>query len=144
MSRYDRRIYKFTLEEDYSKKLSVKPLKKLEGKYKGKTWLEIYPSGMMIIKNGYSWDGCSPKFYICGKEFGTPDGPINSETQKPETYYASLVHDALYQFKENIDQYITRKQADKLFYQLMKENSFKFSSLYYFIVRLVGWLWWIT
>ena len=49
---------------------------------------------------GYAWDGCSPKFQILDLIFGTHDGAISENTGKAVTYYASMVHDVLYQFHD--------------------------------------------
>src|SRR5712691_2897454 len=54
--------------------------------------------GRITVTQGYAWDGCSPKFCFCDLLFGTPDGVVDTQTGRPKTYYASLVHDALYQF----------------------------------------------
>ena len=73
--------------------------------------------GNCVIKKGYSWDGCTfaPDF--------------------KETYTASLIHDVLYQF--NI---VDREKADLVFYEILKQNGFRFAKIYYFAVRLFGGL----
>ena len=46
-------------------------------------------------------------------------GKLDFETARPMTYYASLYHDAIYQFKsEGVP--FTRKEADYIFRLLMK------------------------
>lgn len=54
------------------------------------------------IAKGYSWDGCSPAWRIGSLWLGTPDGKLNPDG-RPQTFYASLVHDYLCQFSRSID-----------------------------------------
>lgn len=95
-------------------------------------WLIIKDQIIKIPKN-YSWNGCSPKFYLFKKIVGTPDFST-------KTYYASLVHDALYQFSSQ--HFLTRNQSDLIFYFLCKKENFFLSKLYYSQIRLWGWLAW--
>jgi len=103
-------------------------------------WLEIEDNGRIIIKgsnkNGYAWDGCSPTWYFLQLIWGTPDGRLDYNTEKPITYYASMVHDILYQFKKDIN--ISRKEADILFMKLLKKAKFMWWWLYYIGVRIGG------
>ena len=64
----------------------------------GKRRLEIRKNGEIKVLAGYAWDGCTPKFSLWDICVGTPDGVPNANTKKPKAYYASLLHDALYQF----------------------------------------------
>ena len=74
-------------------------------------WLRIYPNksnpSQTIIEidgtqlTGYAWDGCSPKFQLGDLIFGTPDGVIGMN-HKPKTYIASMAHDILYQFRDQL------------------------------------------
>lgn len=102
--------------------------------------MAITKDGMIFILPNYSWDGCSPKFFFLDIYFGTPDGIIHEDTLKPKTYYASLFHDALYQFFKKGGPY-SIKDADKIFRKLMKKYDFRLSSIYYFVVRGLGDLW---
>lgn len=103
-------------------------------------WLSIDGNGTIIVKgsnlNGYSWDGCSPKNEVLDLVIGTPDGRIEPSTEKPITYFASMLHDILYQFKN--DHMISRKEADLMFYQVLKNKKFFFAGLYFVMVRLFG------
>lgn len=92
----------------------------------------------LVVHTGYAWDGCSPKFRILDLEIGTPEGVTNWSTKRPITYRASLVHDALYQYK--YDHQISRKQADALFLQVLEQESFFWSKIYYLGVRAFGWI----
>jgi hypothetical protein len=101
--------------------------------------LILLRNGKMTVNKSYAWDGCSPKICICDVLFGTPDGVVDSRTRKPKTYYASLVHDALYQFlPDGVP--LTRKQADGCFLRLMNETGFAPRHLYYLAVRIFGGL----
>jgi len=60
-------------------------------------------------------------------------------TGRPKTYYASLVHDALYQFLPD-DLPLSRAQADRCFLMLMTEHEFVLRRPYYAAVRALGWL----
>lgn len=106
-------------------------------------WLEIEKKGKIKIPKGYAWDGCTFKKSVLDIFIiGTPDGIIDIDTMKPKTYYASLVHDALYQYYGYHG--ISRKAIDKLFLDMMKKTKFKLSLLYYTVVRIAGWLFYIN
>ena len=60
--------------------------------------LILRTDGTMTVTAGYAWDGCTPKCCVLDLSIGVPDGVVNADTGKPKTYYASLIHDALYQF----------------------------------------------
>ncbi len=76
--------------------------------------------GQITIKQGYCWNGCT----------AAPD--------TPKTYKASMVHDALYQYGKQIG--LKRIVADTWFSHLLKRESFKWNALYYWGVRLFGWM----
>ena len=108
--------------------------------------MKLSDDGKIVIKgsnkNGYAWDGCSLKFKVLDVYFGTPEGVINMKTEQTKTYFASLVHDVLYQFSNDLKTCITRKQADKEFYYILKSDDFRLARLYYWVVRAFGWIWW--
>ena len=89
------KVYKYVHFEDVYIKTN------LEGLYFRAEWLEIDNDGKITVKGsnpgGYAWDGCSPKWDFIDLIFGTPDGRLDYNTDKQITYYASLIHDALYQ-----------------------------------------------
>ena len=89
----------------------------------------------LTIKAGYVWNGCSPKLSVGGLFFiGTPDGHTDYRTGKPHTYYASLVHDALYQYEIG-----TKEHADNVF--LLMLDHFPLRKVYFWAVRLCGRRW---
>lgn len=105
----------------------------------GVVWLKIDTDGLITISRGYAWDGCSPTCCFLDLGYlGTPDGTVSSESKEPKTYYASLVHDALYQFLDHPDMPFTRQVADTLFYDVLGESGFKLRIIYFCVVRMVG------
>ncbi len=138
-------IYKFRLARSFRYASGVKPDyngdKQLALPGKASPWLFVDKDGVITIRKGYCWDGCSPKLKILDLFLlGTPDGIINVNTGKPKTYYASMVHDALYQFLDHPDFPYTRQQCDTIFYQLMCKANFKPARVYYYAVRWLGGL----
>lgn len=102
-------------------------------------YFELEKNGVVTLKKGYAWNGCTPKFsFLDLFKIGTPDGVIDGETKLPVTAMASALHDALYQYGILIG--ITRKQADDEFKRFL--GRFKLAGLYYFTVRALGWAWW--
>lgn len=99
--------------------------------------LILKTNGDIIILRDYAWDGCTPKFCFFDVLLGVPDGAVHRVTGKPKTYYASLVHDALYQFLD-VGLPFSRKEADGFFLRLMAETEFALRYVYYWAVRLFG------
>lgn len=101
--------------------------------------LVIERDGRITITRGYAWDGCTPKFCLFDILTGVPDGVVHERTGKPKTYFASLIHDALYQFLPDGLPF-TRKDADEFFLRLMAESDFSPRWIYWAAVRLFGGL----
>lgn len=78
-------------------------------------------NGILVIFKGYEWDGCTPKFKLFGRIFGTPDFK--------GTYIPSLVHDFLIEFCSQHS--LNRKEIDCIFEQILRENKFKIGWMYY-------------
>ena len=106
---------------------------------KGHTRLLLTAEGVITVIKGYAWDGCTPKVCFLDLVLGTPDGVVYLGTRKPKTYYASLIHDALYQFLPE-DPPLKRAQADRCFLLLMGEHKFALRHIYWLAVRLLGWI----
>lgn len=103
--------------------------------------LILEAGGRITVTRGYAWNGCSPKVCAFDLLFGTPDGVVHVRTEKPKTYYASLIHDALYQFlRDGLP--VTRRDADGFFLRLMTESDFAPRRLYWLAVRAFGRLVW--
>ncbi len=103
----------------------------------GVTRLILRRDGSITVTKGYAWDGCTPKVCFFDIQIGVPDGVVDARTRKPKTYYASLVHDALYQFVPDGLPF-SRAQADRCFLRLMTETGFAPRCIYYVAVRLLG------
>ena len=104
---------------------------------KGHRRLEIHPNGDARVLAGYAWDGCTPKFSLFDVVIGTPDGVPNQTTKKPKAYYASLMHDALYQFLD-VELPLSRVQADRVFLELLTRDRFAPRRIYHVAVRAFG------
>ena len=136
-----RQYYIFRLDEDV--KISTKRIKHKESWQSDKFHIFIENETTNItVKNGYEWDGCTPKFHLFDIVFGIPDGVPNPKTNKPKAYFASCVHDILYEHAHILPSQITRKIADQIFYDELKKANFAPAKIYYFGVRVFGWLWW--
>lgn len=89
-------------------------------------WLEIRHC-RLAIRKGYAWDGCSPSFRLPGGPllpggawFGPWDGPLRPDG-RPVCWRASLVHDALCQFRHEI-QGLTKEPTVTLFARMLRED----------------------
>ncbi len=103
----------------------------------GKRWLEITKDGQATVLTPYAWDGCTPKYALWDIVLGTPDGVPNVKTKKPKAYYASLVHDVLYQFLD-AGLPISRAGADRVFLDILSRDGFGPRWIYYAAVRVFG------
>ena len=96
---------------------------------------EVWRSTTITIKAGYAWDGCTPKFSILGlMVLGVPDGRLRHNV--PMTYHASLVHDALCQFRHELP--ITKQQVNAIFNDMLWEVGFPLRRLYVGAVNKFG------
>ena len=125
--------YTFKIQKDYIYESGWK----LEAAFSSE-WLEISTSGQIRVKanvSGYAWDGCTPKLSFFNLFiFGVPDGHFDYRTTKPYTYYASLVHDALYQYLDSVP--VSKDKIDLLFLEML--GDFKLRKIYYFFVKHFG------
>lgn len=91
--------------------------------------------GYLRIKKGYAWDGCTPKIDVAGLcTIGTPEGRLHEG--KPITYYASLVHDVLCQFRKQLP--FTKKESVLVFSDLLRTAGFPLAPIYCFFVDQFG------
>lgn len=67
---------------------------------------------------------------------------MNWDTGVSKTFYASLIHDVFYQFSKDARPFIKRREIDREFRSILIRDQFRFAQLYYFFVRLLGWIWW--
>lgn len=103
----------------------------------GRRRLEIHSNGDARVLAGYSWDGCTPKYSIFDIVLGIPDGIPSEKTGKPKAYYASLLHDVLYQFL-GTGLPLSRAQIDQVFLDILSRDDFAPRWLYYAAVRCFG------
>jgi hypothetical protein len=141
----ENRVWKFVHEKDYSYRTEL-----LKGRECNFNWLKISKDGTITVKGsyykGYAWDGCTPKFNCLHITWGICDGQLiqhidemtGKKSYKPCTYYASMIHDVIYQYKRCAP--VTRKEADMIFYELLKKSGFMWSWIYYAGVRSFGWI----
>ena len=107
----------------------------------GVTRLVVDQDGTITVKEDYSWDGCSPKLRVFDLGYiGTPDGTLDVHTGQQKTYYASLLHDALYQFIADPRMEYKRSQMDRMFFDLMTQSGFGARHIYLFATRSLGWV----
>jgi len=92
----------------------------------GCDWLEIRDC-RLSIPAGYAWDGCSPSLRLPawpllsgGIWLGPWDGPLVSDG-RPVTWRATLVHDALCQFREDI-QGLDKAATVRLFARMLNND----------------------
>jgi len=134
-------VYVYCIKKDYIYKSSIKN-RKFENE-----WFKIEKDGTITVKgsnkNGYAWDGCSPKLIkIADMYFGTPEGVLNYSTGQPKTYFASMIHDVLYQFSKDIKDLVKREEADNEFCAILRRDGFRSARFYYWGVKSFGWIWW--
>lgn len=133
-------VYVYCIRYDFRYQSAIK------GRAFENEWLKLEQDGTVIIKGthykGYAWDGCSPKVKIRDVYIGILEGVLNFDTGQSKTYYASLIHDAFYQFSKDLRSSIRRKEVDEEFYSILKRDGFRFAKLYYIAVRMLGWIWW--
>ena len=126
--------YKWVLPETVSIDMVT-----MDGIYFLSDWILI-DNGVLTIKKGYAWDGSSPKLFIGKYIIGTWDGPTGSNGHQ-KAYMASLAHDALYQYlNELIVVGYSRMSADLEFKRLLDREHFLLSNPYYYAVRIFGGL----
>ena len=123
-------VYLYVLRQPFSYKSQL-----LSGVTFHNKWVTITPDGTITISAGYAWDGCSPKWKVGRFAVGVPDGPIQSDGY-PQTAWASLVHDAVCQFKTSIQ--VTKRTAVRLFDELLRAAEWLFRPVYVTAVNLLG------
>jgi hypothetical protein len=121
--------WRYALAHDYG--FHTKYLRDVHFKNK---WLTI-KDGDVVIKAGYAWDGCSPCVSVLGLFYlGPPDGAQLPGI--PATYHASLVHDALCQFRHDLP--ISKATSVAIFRELLDKTRFPLARLYATAVALFG------
>jgi hypothetical protein len=129
-----KKVYKFIQKEDVYIQTNI-----LDRAFE-EEFLRIEDNGKITIKanpqRGYAWDGCSPKKNFIDIIWGTPDGRFDLITEKQITYFASMIHDALYQYSRQIS--LSRKEVDTLFKLNLQKSDFILANIYFLFVRTFG------
>lgn len=111
--------WRYKLQEDFHHEYS-KDFPEMEV---DQDWLKIHGRKVFIPK-GYAWNGCNPSYRIRFSRLGidwwigTPDGSLD-ETGRPITSNASLLHDALCQYREVLP-LVTKKMSVELFAEQLR------------------------
>ncbi len=133
------KVWKFVHHKDYEYKSN------LLNRTCDFNWLSISADGTITVKgshkNGYTWDGCTPKKNFAHITWGNFDGQLyrfKKGDYKPYAYYASMIHDVLYQYKRCVP--VTRKETDKIFHEMLKDAGFMWAGVFYIGVRALGWI----
>lgn len=94
--------YKYQLRKEYTSTIPIKPDKDINTAF-----ISLSSAGVLVIKNGYAWDG--------------PSGPT---IDTKNFMRGSLVHDALYQLmrEKHLDFKVHREPADRLLQAICKED----------------------
>ena len=94
--------YKYQLVVSAAVQTSIKPAKMIKTEY-----INLLPSGVLVVKEGYAWDG--------------PSGPTIDTNNFMR---GSLFHDALYQLMRegHLDHHTYREPADRLLQELCLED----------------------
>ena len=97
-------------------------------------WCSIQ-NGVLTVYAGYPFDGCSPKWEVCGLfTVGVPDGRLHNGV--PITYFPSLVHDVFCRFKNVIP--ITQAATVSIFNDMLGDVDFMLRPVYVAMVNRFG------
>ena len=100
-------------------------------------WLSIY-GGVLVVPKHYAWDGCTPAWFLPLLGWVSPPQGKKDTQGRPASYFATLVHDALCQFRTDPRLKITQAQVVQLFYDMLIEGGFpKWQAKFY--AKMVDW-----
>src|SRR5690606_37517417 len=120
-----RLIHRYEVEQDTEIQTRVRGFcARIEATKGERPWAERGPSGVLVVREGYTWDGAS--------------GPA---IDTPSVMDAALAHDVLYEFiARGLLPWSTRKAADKTLLHLCQEAKMPGwrSQYIYWAVRLFG------
>lgn len=104
--------WKYRLRAPYEHQTALHPTAMLTV---GDSWVVLFPSGLLCLRAGYTWDGAS--------------GPT---IDTKNWFRASLVHDGLYQLmRENLISKDHRRYADDLMRQILRTDGMNPIRAYY-------------
>lgn len=126
--------WRYVLDAPYHKTHEL-----LKNVYFSNEWVHI-DGGTIIISARYAWDGCTPAYKVPLIKWwvGIPDGWGAKVDGKCQAYYASLVHDALCQFRQEIP--ISKDASVELFSLMLEEGGFPrpIARIYRAFVKVLG------
>lgn len=138
--------YLYTLEHDviFDTSIDFGELRYLKDD-SGKIWASV-KGNVLIVERGYSWDGCTPKYKIklFGRTFifGISDGGVIRHKRKyfnewaPLRKYASLKHDVLCQFLDQLRDVMHPDEAHLEFRNDLRKLNDPWANTYYNFVKL--------
>ena len=84
----------------------------------------------LIIRKGYAWNGATPKKWLLGRWWGTPDFR--------KTHLATLVHDVCFQFLRTAHFPLDVRQCNSVFLSIMVAQKFRLANVYHGAVTDFG------
>lgn len=98
---------------------------------------QVFPNGILIIKEGACSDGVSPTFRL-GRlgVFGPPNGPLDLDTGLPITAPAVFAHDILLEIRKETG--MSAKEIHWCFGHLIMDTKFILRGLYRFMAKHFG------
>jgi len=138
--------WRYKLKEDYERDLPEWWQDRIVMNHES-MWFKLNQAPpKLLIKAGYSWDGCSGPFIHDGAcRVAGPGMPVVAH--KPgdcfrTTTRGSMTHDIGYQFLELFEVLgVSRRMWDDLFKSDVKEDGFGAYALYHWGVRKLGGIW---
>lgn len=100
-------------------------------------WVTIV-DGVITVTRNYCWDGCTPVYFLPFIGWaGVPEGARDA-AGIPQSYYATLVHDVLCQFRKEI--LIDKARTLKILEAMLFEGGFspRRTKLYVAAVKMFG------
>lgn len=98
--------------------------------YDGDKLWAVLRDDELTVKSGYAWNGASPCWRVFGKWVGTPT--------PPSARIPSLIHDLFFQFLDVPCAPWDMKQANDIFFNLMRDGDFPLKGTYHGAVAIFG------
>lgn len=123
--------WRFVLDDDHWFPVEIRG-RKFENE-----WVKLDTNGWYIVKKGYAWNGCNPKLLLFGTFYvGTWDGFWDDNLNMPVTGRASLLHDSLLQFGDEMG--VLPSEAAREFCNALDRSGFFLRKLYCCAVKKFG------
>lgn len=130
-------VWRFQLDRQFSRADA-----RLQGIEFTSRWVVI-SDGVLTVRAGYAWDGCSPAYYLPLVGWVSPPNGRAGQDGFPQAYYPSLVHDCFCQFRPYIA--IDKATVVAIFQDMLMEAGFaKWAArLYAGVVNRLGPQHWV-